>query len=63
MSQISELIKAAFSRLHAMSPEEQTAHWEAQRQSWARGMRTPCEHGQLDYEQCAECRKPKGGKG
>lgn len=28
---------------------------EAQRRSWVHGMTTPCEHGELDFEQCPEC--------
>lgn len=38
--------------IHTMTPEEV----EAQRQSWVRGMTTPCEHGELDFEQCGQCR-------
>lgn len=37
---------------HVMSDDER----EAQRQSFVRAMTTPCEHGVLDFEQCAECR-------
>jgi len=39
-----------------MTPEQRKAHDEAQRASFVRGMTTPCEHGVLDFEQCAECR-------
>lgn len=41
------------SQVHIMTPEEE----EAQRQSWVRGMTTPCEHGVLDFEQCPDCRQ------
>lgn len=30
----------------------------AQRESWVRGM-GPCEHGNLDWEQCPDCMAPK----
>ena len=30
---------------------------EAQRQSWVRGMTTPCEHGVMDFETCPKCRE------
>jgi hypothetical protein len=39
-------------QIHEMTPEEV----EAQRRSWVRGMTTPCEHGELDFEQCGACR-------
>lgn len=53
-------------QIHQMTPAE----IEAQRQSWVRGMTTPCEHGELDFEQCpgclrrrsaAKCQAPNGG--
>lgn len=47
---LDELLEA--SRSHQMTPEE----IEAQRQSWVRGMTASCEHGELDFEQCAKCR-------
>lgn len=37
---------------YEMSPAE----IEAQRQSWVRAFTTPCEHGELDFEQCPQCR-------
>lgn len=49
------LVSAAQSRYEAMSLEERTAHDEAQRQSWIRGM-APCEHGVWDWETCPKCR-------
>lgn len=47
---LSELIDVSV--IHQMTPAE----IDAQRQSWVRGMTTPCEHGELDFEQCQECR-------
>lgn len=41
------------------SPEEKKAMREAQRESFIRGMTTPCEHGILDFEQCGDCRAPE----
>jgi hypothetical protein len=40
------------SQIHQMTPAE----IEAQRQSWVRGMTSRCEHGELDFEQCPDCR-------
>jgi hypothetical protein len=54
--ELQDLVQKANARLAAMSPEDQAAHWEAQRQSFVRGMTTPCEHGELDFEQCERCR-------
>lgn len=54
--ELKKLADAARARIEAMSPEDQAAHWEAQRRSFVRGMTTPCEHGELDYEQCPQCR-------
>jgi hypothetical protein len=39
-------------QIHQMTPAEV----EAQRQSWVRGMTARCEHGELDLEQCGQCR-------
>lgn len=48
---LKELLEIA--QIHQMTPEE----IEAQRQSWVRGMTTGCEHGELDFEQCPQCRR------
>jgi hypothetical protein len=53
---LKRLADEAMARFNALSPEEQKAHRQAQRESWVRGMTTPCEHGVLDFEQCGECR-------
>ena len=45
----------AQARYDAMTPEQQQAMWEAQRQSWLRSM-APCEHGVRDWETCPDCR-------
>lgn len=47
---LDELLEAT--QIHQMTPEE----IEAQRQSFARGMSARCEHGELDFEQCPQCR-------
>ena len=49
------LIDKAQAKFKALSPEEQKNHREAQRESFVRGVTTPCEHGVLDFEQCGEC--------
>ena len=54
--ELNERIKLANERYERMSPEDQAKHWEAQRQSFVRGMTTPCEHGVLDFETCPHCR-------
>jgi hypothetical protein len=56
MTDLDKLAKEAIERFNALSPEEQKAHRAAQRESFVRGMTTPCEHGVLDFEQCAKCR-------
>lgn len=45
-----ELLEAA--TIHTLTPEE----IEEQRRSCVRGMMARCEHGELDFEQCPECR-------
>lgn len=50
---LAEMLDA--SAVQQMTPAEV----EAQRQSWIRGMCTPCEHGELDFEQCPQCRGRK----
>jgi hypothetical protein len=47
---LNELLECC--QIHQMTPDE----IEAQRQSFARGMSARCEHGELDFEQCAKCR-------
>lgn len=64
MSTISDQIRerlAEIERTRAAMPPAERAELEgrerqAQRESWVRGMTTPCEHGVLDFEQCGECR-------
>lgn len=38
------------------SLDEREEMWRKQRESWIRAMTTPCEHGVLDFETCAQCR-------
>jgi len=47
----------AMKRVAAMTDEQRAAMWKAQRESYIRGMTTPCEHGVLDFEQCGDCRQ------
>ena len=53
---LDKLVAEAQARYLAMTPEQQAAMWEAQRQSWLRSCE-PCEHGMRDWEQCEKCRK------
>jgi hypothetical protein len=47
---LAELLDVA--TIHRMTPQE----IDEQRASWVRGMTARCEHGELDFEQCPECR-------
>jgi hypothetical protein len=53
---LEQALAEAQARYKAMTPEQKAAMWKAQRESFARGMNTPCEHGELDFEQCPDCR-------
>jgi hypothetical protein len=57
MDGMQTLTDRAMAEFKAMTPEQQAEHRRAQRASFIRGMTTPCCHGVLDFEQCAECRK------
>lgn len=46
---LQEMLEVA--QIHQMT----AAEIEAQRKSFIRGMTTPCEHGELDFEQCPQC--------
>ena len=48
-------VARAMDAYNAMTAEQQSAMWKAQRESFIRGMSTPCEHGALDFEQCPGC--------
>jgi hypothetical protein len=47
----------AAARVAAMTPKQREEMWRKQRESWVRAFSTPCEHGELDFEQCPECRR------
>lgn len=53
---IDALLSQAKARVAAMSPEARAAMHQAQRESFVRAMTTPCEHGELDWETCPQCR-------
>lgn len=53
---LTNLIDHAKEHLAEMTKAEHDEMRARQRESFARGMATPCEHGMLDFEQCAECR-------
>lgn len=51
-----QLMEQAKARRAAMTDEERAVEDAAQRDSFVRGLTTPCEHGMMDFEQCAACR-------
>lgn len=55
-----EALDAAKKCVKAMTPEEREEMYCRQRESFVRGMTTPCEHGELDFEQCTKCRYGSG---
>lgn len=57
MDGLQTLVDRAMARFNAMTPEQRLEHRRLQRESFVRGMTTPCEHGVLDFESCRECRK------
>lgn len=58
---LDELIAQAQAAYEAMTPEQQAEMWRKQKESYVRGMTTPCEHGVLDFETCPDCRpQPQG---
>ena len=50
------LAKAAKARYDALPPADKLMHDALQRASFIRAFTTPCEHGELDFEQCPQCR-------
>lgn len=56
MASLAALAKAAVDRFNALPAEERHRLRQLQRESFIRGMTTPCEHGVLDFEQCGDCR-------
>lgn len=55
---LEQLFNEARQWVESATPAQLKAMRERQRESWVRAMTTPCEHGVLDFEQCAECRTP-----
>ena len=47
-------VDEAMRHYHAMTPAEQAAMWQAQRESWLRAEQ-PCEHGDPDWDECPKC--------
>lgn len=56
MNVLEELLRAAKAQVTAMTPKQRDEMYALQRESFVRAMTTRCEHGQLDFEQCTECR-------
>jgi len=51
-----DALVAAHERTLAMTPDQKRAMFDAQRESFIRGME-PCEHGDRDWETCPDCLK------
>jgi hypothetical protein len=52
--QLAVAVEQAMERYRAMSPDQQAAMWQAQRESYVRA-EAPCEHGDPDWDECALC--------
>jgi hypothetical protein len=52
---IASALVVANRRVVEMSDDEIADMFDAQRDSFVRAMSTPCEHGELDFEQCPDC--------
>ena len=59
--ELRERLMKANERTLAMTPAEKEAMYQAQRESFIRGM-GPCEHGSYDWETCSECLTHHEGK-
>ena len=55
-NELDKLLEQAKYHMARMSPEDRRAMYEEQKLSLARAFSTPCEHGELDFEQCPKCR-------
>lgn len=55
-NELDKLLEQAKQHMARMSPEDRRKMYEEQKQSLARALSTPCEHGVLDFEQCPDCR-------
>ena len=53
---ISAEVRRLVAEFHRLPRAAQEAAWEAQRQRLAAALTARCEHGWIDFEQCAECR-------
>lgn len=60
MADLQKMIEDAKARVAAMPEADREEMWRKQRESFVRSMTTPCEHGELDFEQCAKCRQEGG---
>lgn len=56
MSSLDRMLKQAKRSVERMTLKERAAMLEKQRESFVRAMTTRCEHGELDFEQCQDCR-------
>lgn len=56
MSALDKLLAEAKQQVDRMTPKQREEMFARQRESFVRAMTTPCEHGELDFEQCPQCR-------
>ena len=56
VSPFDRMMLASEARYAAMTPEQQAAMWQVQRESFVRDMAARCEHGWVDFEDCPDCR-------
>lgn len=57
MSATEKLLQNAREQLARMTPKQREEMYARQRESFVRAMTARCEHGELDFEQCQECRR------
>lgn len=55
-TKLNRLLADAKRQVANMTPKQREEMFARQRESFVRAMTTPCEHGELDFEQCPQCR-------
>lgn len=53
---LDQMLAEAKRQVANMTPKQREEMLARQRESFVRAMTTPCEHGELDFEQCPQCR-------
>lgn len=57
MKSLDRMLAEAKRQVENMTPKQREEMLARQRESFVRAMTTPCEHGELDFEQCPHCRE------